>query len=671
MEPISQATREIMWNISPAWLMYLLFLLALLVFGLGVWLRIRDWKSGRADPDRFSDFLKRSGTALKEVFFQPRVRASRFPAVFHSLIFYSFLVLVAVTAVVALDYDFGTSLFRGSLYSLLTVAAEAAGVLVLCGVLLALWRRGVRRPDTLETGFGDLWALLLLALVILTGFAVEGARIHAAGDPWQALSPVGLLFSRLLAGLRPDAGAPVHAVLWWLHAALVFFWIATLPYTKFVHLITLPANAFFSKRKPAGELDRVDLDALIESEDFDEDDFNIGVDTPGDFTWKQRLDLDACVSCGRCDEVCPAVAAGQVLSPRKFIASMKAQARMAGARGGPGQKEDEAAGFVGNAFDPEFLWCCLTCMACTQSCPAFIPHVDTMIDIRRNEVGMKGRADADVSRVIRVMEAQGNPFGSQIRRTDWVKELGVPVLEKGGETDVLYWVGCLSTFDEEKQKIAVDVIKVLQSCGIDFALLGKAETCCGDPARVCGEENLFQTVARQQVEALNARRFRTLLTSCPHCMNVLGNEYPQFGGRYRVVHHSEFLMDLVRSGQLKPSAGANGTAVYHDPCYLGRYQKIFDPPRELIRSALGSGPVEMRDRREKSFCCGGGGGHFWMDTGDGERIDLLRADQVHETGADTLVTSCPFCLHMLSDALKARKLDGKVRIQDIAAFFSG
>jgi Fe-S oxidoreductase/nitrate reductase gamma subunit len=647
--------------------MYLLFVVSLAVFGWGIRQRLVSLRRGRPDAGRFTEFAKRFGFMLRELLFQRRVRESRIPAVFHSLIFYPFLVLLAVTAVVALDYDFGTSLFQGRFYVLLTVAAEAAGVLVLVGVFMALWRRLVQKPDTLETGFNDLWPLLLLALIVLTGFVVEGLRIHAAGDRWQALSPVGLLLARLFSGVPASAGPGLHATVWWVHAGLVFFWIAMLPYSKFFHLLGLPANAFLAKWKPAGELERTDLDALIESEEFDEDAFTIGIDTPDDLTWKQRLDLDACVSCGRCDEACPALAAGRPLSPRGFIAGMKELVREPDPTDnaldpGPGGRE-----IVGNAFDTGFIWRCLTCMACVRRCPAFIPHVDTLIDVRRNEIGMKGRADKDVSRMVRSLEVQGNPFGSQIKRVEWIRSLGVPVVEAGKEVEVLYWIGCLTTFDEEKQKIAVDLMQVLQQCGADFGVLGKAEACCGDPARVCGAEHLFQTVAKQQVEELNRRSFRTLLVSCPHCLNALKNEYPHFGGRYRVVHHSEYLQELIRTGRLKPSDRGPGVAAYHDPCYLGRYQGIFDPPRQLIQAAYGEPPREMDKCRETSFCCGGGGGHLWMDYGEGERVDVMRIRQVRETKAETLVTSCPFCLHMLQDALKAEKLDGRIRVRDIAS----
>jgi Fe-S oxidoreductase len=263
------------------------------------------------------------------------------------------------------------------------------------------------------------------------------------------------------------------------------------------------------------------------------------------------------------------------------------------------------------------------------------------------------------------MESQGNPFGTQIARGDWVRSLEVPVLEEGGECDVVYWVGCLTTFDEEKQRIAVDLISILRQCEVDFALLGKGESCCGDPARVCGDENLFQTVAKSQVAALKKRTFRRILVSCPHCYNVLKNEYPQFGGAFDVVHHSQFLRDLIQAGRLRPGGPVDVPTVYHDPCYLGRYQKIFDAPRQVLHATSGSQFVDLEKCREESFCCGGGGGHFWMDTKEGERINAMRIKQVKQAGAKQVVTSCPYCLHMLRDATKAMNLEKEIDVVDL------
>lgn len=662
MPPLAQATREIMWNVSGVWLFYALFVAALGVFAWDARRRIDFWRRGKRDDERLSDLPKRAALLLGELFAQRKVRQKPFPGLIHAGLFYSFLVLVVTTTVVALDHDLGLSLFRGYLYVALSVGAEIAGLFLLLGLGVALWRRHVRRPAALGTRPADSWAFVLLAAIIVTGYAVEALRIAVAGDPWQKLSFVGFALSPAFAGLTRTTGSDLHAWAWWIHALLVFGWIATIPSTKYAHLLTLPANAFFSKRKPAGELSRVDLDALMEADDFDEESFRIGLGSTKDLTWKQRLDGDACVECGRCDEACPALAAGQPLSPKKLIVNLRDLAHDAD---GGGAKEDAEEEIVGRAFDEEFVWLCLTCMACVRACPAFIPHVDTFVEIRRNEVGMKGRADADVSRTIRSMEVQGNPFGSQMARGAWVQSLGVRVLEEGQACDVLYWVGCLTTFDEQKRQIAENLIALLRRSGVDFALLGKAEVCCGDPARSCGAENVFQSTAKKQVDALSRRTFNKILVNCPHCYNTLKNEYPQFGGCYEVVHHSEYLRDLLRSGTLQAEGATGATTVYHDPCYLGRYQGIFDAPRDVIRTAAGASLTEMEKAREDSFCCGAGGGHFWMETKAGQRINTLRIQQARQAKADTVVTACPYCFHMLNDATKTMNLEKEIRVVDL------
>ncbi len=664
MGNLSQATREIMWNISNGKVIYILCALSVSIFGYGVYQRILSWKKGKPDDERLSNPAYRLFFTIKELILQKSVRESRFPAIFHSFIFYSFIVLLITTSIIALDYDFGTSLFKGCVYIFFTVAAEIAGVLILVGVLMAAKRRYIDKPETLETGFADTLALLLLALIVVTGFVAEGVRISVAGDMWQMFSPVGRWTSSLFSNLSVQQGEALHKNVWWFHTILVFGWIAVIPYTKFFHLVLLPANIFFSKMKPAGELSRVDIEKMMESEDFDEENFNVGLDTVSDFTWKQRLDFDACVSCGRCEEVCPAFMAGQPLSPKRFIADLKNLVQKTDSSNWELANRPE---IIGNAVEEISLWHCRTCMACTQVCPAFITHVDTFVDIRRNQVVMKGEIPPEAGRCLKTMQSTGNPFGAQTQRVDFIKTLDVKIVDPDESCEVLYWIGCLTTFDPEKNKIAEDIIKLLKKCNVDVGVLGGGEICCGEPARVIGDEHTFQTAVKSQIEELDKRNFKTLLTSCPHCFNTLKNEYPQFDGKYNVVHHSVFLSDMINSGKLKAIDKIKDTITYHDPCYLGRYQKIFDQPRKVI-DAVGHKKVqEMENHREKSLCCGGGGGHLWMDYKEGERINSLRVKQAQEKGADIIATSCPFCIQMLTDGLKMTDLDEDIKVEDIAS----
>jgi len=666
MNRLAEATRPIMWNVPFSELMYLLFLISLSIMVFGLVRRISVWRKGTPDPDRLDAIFSRLLNMLWEILTQRKVRRSFLPGLFHSLFFYSVIVFTITTGIIALDTDFGTQLFNGYLYVTLTVLSDIAGFLFLLGLGMAIWRRVVTKPVSLISDRSDVVALGLLTLIILTGFLLEGIRIAMTNDPWAALSPVGYLMGPWFKNMGQQTGLALHASIWWFHAFCVMTLIALIPKTKFLHLFTLPANAFFIKRKPAGELSRIDLEAVMEDENFDPENFTIGLGTARDFTWKQRLNLDACVACGRCDEVCPAVAAGLSLSPKQFILGMKKTLYQDEALTPNKNSEDpKPTAIVGNAFDETFLWHCRTCRACDSVCPAYIDHVDTQIDVRRNEVNMQGRMPEDAEKMLRTMETRGNPFGHQNERIKWTGSLGIPIIKPGESCDVLYWVGCLTTFDPEKRQIALDVIKLLQQTETDFGILGEGEICCGDPARVCGEENLFQMTARQQVEELKKRSFKTLLVSCPHCLNVLKNEYPQFGGHFNVLHHTEFLNNL--SFDAAPSPVKDRTAVFHDPCYLGRYQGIYEAPRQLLKKLPDLKTVEMDNAFADSFCCGGGGGHFWMDIKEGERINVLRVDQALETGADTIVTACPFCHHMLDDALKLRNLDEKIQVRDIVS----
>ena len=671
MDGIQTASREIFWNISGIWVMYLLLLFALAVFGYGVYRKVSVWRKGKADNERFSDWGKRLVILLRELLFQKSVRRSEFPGIFHSLIFYSFIVLFITTAVIALDSDLGAHLFNGYLYALLTFAADIAGLLIIIGIGMAAFRRYITKPRTMENTFDDAWSLVLLGLIVLTGFIIEGMRIAVAGDPWKALAPAGWMTSMLFTGITPHNGQVAHVWLWWGHTVLAMAWIASIPYTKFFHFLALPMNIFFSKLAPRGELSHKDIEAMMMSDN--PEDLQVGVGTSSDFTWKQRLDFDACINCGRCEEVCPAFLANQPFSPRQLIAGLKKLIHAAGngngqTPAGTGNNEGDVSpdSIIGKAFDEKFIWYCRTCTACMEVCPAMIEHADTLIDIRRNEVLMQGRMPADAQRALKMLEIQGNPFGSQEHRIAWTKELDLRVIQPGEECDVIYWIGCCTTFDPTKQTIASSICTLLEKTDLSFGVLGSDEHCCGDPARVLGQEHLFQQMARTQIEAIKSRKFRVLLVSCPHCYNVLKNEYSQLGGDFNVVHHAEFLHEALWSGLLRPKMGFRGRYVYHDPCYLGRYQKIYHAPREVIKAIPGVELVEMNHNKENSLCCGGGGGHYWMDLHGGERINTLRVNEAIEAGADNIVTGCAYCKQMLEDSVKLANKEENIRVLDLA-----
>lgn len=646
--------------------MYVLFLAAAAVFALGVYRRVQFWRQGKSDQERLSDWGARLKVLLRETLLQKRVRNSRFPAILHCLVFYSFIVLFVTTLIVMVEYDAGQllgvelNLFKGWVYVFFSVASELAGILVLVGIGMAAYRRYVLKPATLPNSAEDGLVLLLIAVMVLTGYLVEGLRIAALGDDWRMLSFVGWGVSSLFAGISESAASTLHASLWWMHTIVALSWIALIPYTKFVHMLSLPTNVFFAKLKPRGELRRPDIEKLMESE---QEELEIGLQRPEELTWKQRMDVDTCISCGRCEEVCPAYMADKdYFTPRQLIARLKHPLEQPGAGDGEGE-----SGIVGKAFDEEFIWHCRTCGACMEVCPALIDHVDTLMELRRNEVLIQGRIPEEAGKALRIYETNGNPFGSQSERVDWINRMGVRVVGPGEKVDVLYWIGCCVTFDPQKHKIAEDLCSLLKQCGVDFGVLGEDEKCCGDPARVMGQEMLFQQTAKEQVELLKQREFKVLLTGCPHCYNVLKHEYRQFGGDFNVVHHSEYIHEMLHLNLLKPLRGGKRTYVYHDPCYLGRYQGIYDAPRQDVKAIPNARLLEMRNRREKSLCCGAGGGHYFMDLKRGERINNLRVKQARDAGADTIVTGCAYCMHMLQDSVKLLDCEESIRVIDVAS----
>jgi len=663
-----------MWNISHVWVMYGLFIVASAICAWGIYKRIEFWRQGKSDNERLSDWGKRLRILLREVFLQKQVRNSAYPAILHCLIFYSFIALFVTTLIIMVQYDAGhlfglhLNLFHGFVYVFFSVASELGGVLILIGLAMAAYRRYAIKPATIPNTREDGLVLLLIACIVLTGYLVEGLRIAVNGDRWMMLSPVGWAIASLLRGAGATQGRSLHASFWWLHTALAMGWIALIPYTKFVHLLSLPTNVFFSKLKPRGELQRTDIEKLMES--AESDDLKIGIQKADELTWKQRLDLDTCVSCGRCEEVCPAYMADKdYFTPRQLIARLKKSLDdVAGA--GEGNGGGSAPDIVGKAFDEEFIWHCRTCGACMEICPALIDHIDTLMELRRNEVLLQGRMPEEAGRALKIFETNGNPFGPQADRVAWIDQMNFRVVKPGEKVDVLYWIGCCVTFDPQKHRIASDLCRLMEKCGINFGVLGEDERCCGDPARILGQEMLFQQTAKEQVELLKQREFKVLLTGCPHCYNVLKHEYRQFGGNFNVVHHSEFIHEMLYLGRLQPQLGSARTYVYHDPCYLGRYQKIYDAPREVLKTIPRARILEMKNRREKSLCCGAGGGHYFMDLKRGERINNLRVKQAHAAGADTIVTGCAYCMHMLQDSTKLLNYDEAMRVIDVASLMA-
>jgi Fe-S oxidoreductase len=419
-----------------------------------------------------------------------------------------------------------------------------------------------------------------------------------------------------------------------------------------------PFNVFFAPLTPKGRLPGLDLE---KTETF-------GVGTLTEFTWKDLFDLYNCTECGRCTSGCPANVSGKQLDPKLLILDLQAHLLDAGpkllGKGGNGPAEEA---MVGKVIADNVLWACTTCRWCVEACPVFIEHVPKIVDMRRWLVLTEARFPPELQPTFRNLENNGNPWQMAWQtRADWAQDLGVKILSAVGQAEYLYWVGCYGSFDERNKKVARAVVRLLQAAGVDFAILGTEEKCTGEPARRAGHEYLYQTLAQGNIETLKRYQFQKIVTACPHCLNTIRNEYPNFDGHFTVIHHTELLNELIRSGRLRVSPELDKRVTYHDPCYLGRYNDLFDPPRQVLDS-IGRGElVEMRLNKARSFCCGGGGGRVWMEEHEGRRVNQVRVEQAVEVSPDILASACPFCLTMFEDGVKGKEVADRIKTQDIA-----
>ena len=576
------------------------------------------------------------------------------PGLMHAFIFWGFLVL-APTILIAL---IGVVDRRATLpwlghqgwYALLV---DVFAVLVLVGVLAELWIRKVQRPRRFEgshLGEADL-ILGLIATIAITLLLWHATRIALGLNEWPASSsPAADALSHLFG--RGEATRVLERLFVWAHVLTILGFLAYLPHSKHLHIATAAINVWFGRTGPGGRLEPLRFD----DEEVPEAEIRFGAGAPADLTWKQVLDTFSCTECGRCQDACPAFATGKALSPKLLMMGLRDQVLA-----------EDPTPLVPNAVTDEVVWDCVTCGACVEACPVSIEHVDHIVDLRRHLVMVESSFPAEAEPMLRDVERASNPWGkAQSERADWASELGIRVLEPGDAApEYLYWVGCASSFDERARQTARSTAKLLKAAGVDFAILGPREACTGDPARRIGNEYVFQAFAEQNVATLNDAGVTRIVANCPHCFNTLANEYPDFGGRYEVIHHSELLSTLVREGKLAPQRAEGRSITYHDSCYLARHNDVLAPPRELV-AAVGE-PVEMERSGKSTFCCGAGGAHMWME----ERGSAINAERVREaaaTGADTLAVACPFCTVMLDDGVQGGGQD--LRVVDVATLLA-
>lgn len=653
-------------------LFYVLALLALVYFGYNMRL-LFTVRVGKAEEYRRTRPWSRLANALTFGVGQRKVLSRRFSyaSVMHFCLGWGFIELFFATTV---DFFVARGWFLDYLPRKDTpwfaALNDFGGLLLLVGIVMALWRRGFGKPEPLpQEAFrgrgnllGDTGILLFLLLLVVGGFLSEAARLAVEQPPTAAFSFIGWPLTGLASYSTWSA---VEPSIWWGHAITSLLFIALLPLTKMFHSVAVIANTALTDVASLCRVRPMHVSELMEDPEADFDDISLGAHQAKDFTWKQLLDSVSCTECARCTTVCPAYATGRPLSPMKLITDIRLDLYDRTIR-----RQEKPTALVGERIAEAELWSCTSCAACTEACPVLIDHVPTFTDMRRYLVLSEGEPPEEAMEALEGMTNRGNPWAlPAAERMKWATEAGleVPVMAEKKQAEVLYWVGCAGAYDPRNQEVAKAFVKILRQANVDFAVLGEEESCTGDSARRLGEEYLFETLALQNIETLKQYEFETIVTPCPHCMYTLGTEYEDFGGDFRVEHHSQFIGQLMRAGRLTVESSANGRVTFHDPCYLGRYGGEYEAPRDLIRAALGGSPmVEMDYSRKASFCCGAGGGNMWYEMDDEDRMNLARVRQAAETGAGTVATACSFCMIMMDDAVKVDGREDSLQVKDVA-----
>lgn len=649
-------TREIYWNVGHGALtlipMYLLAICAVVILAKGFLQRLAVYKQG-LPLERTADLGARIGDMAVSVLLQKKVTRVVWVGLFHGLFFWGFFLLFIGTTLIVVQADFTDLLFdyvflKGTFYKIFSITLDSAGLVSLVMLAALFVRRYVLKPEGLETKKDDAIMHGLLFLILVTGFVIEGARMAVTelGTPLAAWSPVGLAVANAIAGVGEEGLRILHKITWWFHLVLVVGFIGLIPFTKFRHIFTTSANYLFADRGPKGKLVNLDLE--------DEDAEKFGATHIGDLSWKDIFDADACTLCKRCQDRCPAYNTDKPLSPMKVVNQI-----------GEVAFDSPEADLV-ETLTKDVLWACTTCRACQEICPASIEHVSKIVELRRSMVLMEGEFPGEeVMTAMEQTEVNGNPLGiGYAQRGAWAEELGVKTVAEDPDVDILYFVGCYASFDKRNIGVATSFIKLCQAAGVKVGILGKEEKCCGEPMRKMGNEYLYQTLAMENIELINSYNIKKVVTSCPHCFNTLEKDYRDLGLEVEVVSYTVFLKSLLVSGKLKIKS-EEFTCTYHDSCYLGRHNDIYEPPRSLI-AAAGGRIVEMTKSRDEAFCCSAGGGRIMADEKIGERINVKRVQMAVETGAPALLSNCPFCLTMFEDGVKGADVEESLRPRDIA-----
>jgi Fe-S oxidoreductase len=644
---INRAFEWVSPNLQP-WVLIFLILSALTAFILSAWpklqLLLKAGKENRTDQP-----LKRAFRTLSVAFGQTRLLKEPKSGWMHAVIFWGFLILLAragefffiglfpniashfsVTAPLVLPYSW---------------VKDGVIFMVTLAVFYALYRRMVIKPNRLTLSIEGL-VILGLILVIVASDVLFDSAFLALNPDIEKSCPLAALFAPIVSLLGKSLIGHLHSLAYWMHVSAILFFLTLLPRSKHFHIVTSIPNVFLSNLNPGNGLHRIDFE--------DEEKETFGVTEVENFSWKQMLDLHTCTQCGRCDRVCPALATGKPLSPQQLTVNLRDHLNT-----------PSDSTLLGDVIEDEVLWACTTCGACESACPVMIQYVDKVVDLRRGLVLTEDRYPKEFESAFKSLETQSNPWGfPKNSRADWAKALNIPIWDKTNPTEYLYFIGCNGSFDTRGKKISEAVVEALKQAGVSFSILGNSEGCTGDPARRAGNEYLFDMLASKNADTFQQQGVLKVITHCPHCLNSLKNEYPEFGVYLEVIHHSELLETLIADGKISVGEKTNDNMVVHDSCYLGRHNGVYDAPRNVL-AAEAHNVQEVEQSRENGTCCGAGGAGFLLEENTGTRMSHHRLDELMVTNPDTIAVSCPFCVLMLEDAVKAKGLEGKVKVRDI------
>lgn len=649
----------------------LVFIITFAFFGYSVNNLIKYLKVAKKKDDRFDDIPTRLKRVWNIAFAQTKLLREPLAGLLHLLIFWGFVLFIfaVLESIIQGFYSSFSLSFLGAFYSVITLVQDVFGLLVIGSVLLSLYRRYIQKVPRLQVdkhGMKDAAFILILIMFIVismygqnaSGFANNGMMYH----PYE-LRPISSFLAGIFFNGPTGSTLLLYEVFWWMHVLMIFGFLNYLPYSKHLHILTSIPNVFFANLDPVrNTLKKIDLE--------DENAETFGVADIEQFSWKQILDGYSCTECGRCTWNCPANIVGKSLSPRELIVDIRKRTFDKAPLIVEGKTEGELyeKTLIHNYISDKVLWQCTTCLACVQECPVMIEHVDSIVDMRRNLVLTESEFPTQLNSVFKSLETNYTPWVfNAADRAAWAEGMNIKTMAEDKDGEILFWVGCAGSFDERYKKVTKAFAAIMQKAGVDFRILGTEEKCNGDTARRLGNEYLSQMMMRENIETMNNYGVKKVVTACPHCFHSLKNEFPQFGGNYEVTHHTVFIEELIAKGKIQiKEETENHKVTYHDSCYLGRYNNIYDAPRNSLSKVAGLDIVEMKRNKSKGFCCGAGGGRMFLEDEEGGRINEERTREALETKADTIASACPFCMTMMTDGVKHFEKTDEVAVKDIA-----